>query len=109
MIAAMKRSDINIFGTNAMARLQWTLSMLAIVACLFSVASVHSHESGLHALDSACISCDLEDVTSHGATVISASATTENLSSIEPAASLAFVHITAVKNSTPIRAPPTHS
>jgi len=109
MIAAMKRSDINIFGTNAMARLQWTLSMLAIVACLFSVASVHSHESGLHALDSACISCDLEDVTSHGATVIAASATTENLSSIQPVAIQASGFTAVANSAASIRAPPLFS
>jgi len=83
--------------------------VLAIVACLYSVGSVHSHEAGLHSLDSACISCDLEDVSSHGATFADASTSTENLAFIEPAASLAVVHVTASKNSAPIRAPPTHS
>jgi len=93
---------------NAMQRMQWMLSVLAIVACLYSVDSVHSHEAGLHSLDSACISCDLEDGSSHGATFADASTSTENLAFIEPAASLAVVHVAAAKNRTHIRATPTH-
>jgi len=99
----MKRIEVSL---SAMARMQWTLSMLAIVACLFSVGSIHSHDSGLHSLDSACISCDLEDLSSHGATVAASPASTENISFIEPAVSMAEVHITAVDKAAPIRAPP---
>jgi len=91
---------------SVIPRMQWMLSMLAIIACLYSVGSVHSHEDGLHALDNVCISCDLEDVSSHGAACSDASTSKENLALIEPAASLAVGQITAAKNSTPIRASP---
>ena len=105
----MKRIEVSLNGVSAMTRMQWILSMLAIVACLFSVGSVHSHDNGLHALDSACISCDLEDLSSHGAAVTGSSTSTENLALIEPAVSMATVHILAAHKSAPIRAPPIFS
>jgi len=91
---------------NAMRRMQWMLSMLAVVACLWSVGSVHSHDAGLHSQDSACISCDLEDVTSHGTLFSSYSVATENLVLIKATDFWSERHVTAVKNSAPIRAPP---
>lgn len=109
MIAAMKRSEVSLHGVKAMRRMQWMLSMLAIVACLLSVASVHSHDSGLHALDSACISCDLEDVTSHGAAVSALPTKALDLSDIEPAVSQQSITVEATRSTAPIRAPPIHS
>lgn len=47
-------------------QLQWMLSALAIVVCLYSTSIVHYHETGFHAAETDCISCNLEEVTAHG-------------------------------------------
>jgi len=47
-------------------QLQWLLSALAIVVCLYSTSSVHYHEAGFHAAGTGCISCNLEELTAHG-------------------------------------------
>jgi len=109
MIAAMKRSEVSLHGVNAMRRMQWMFSMLAIVACLLSVGSLHSHDSGLHALDSACISCDLEDVTSHGAAVSALPTKSLDLSDIVSVGSQQSITVAATRSTTPIRAPPIYS
>jgi hypothetical protein len=89
-----------------MHRVQWMLSMLAIVGCLWSVASIHSHDDGLHALESGCISCDFEDVVSHGTVVAIAQRSTSNLSQIKPVASQSALNVAAKATTAPIRAPP---
>lgn len=83
--------------------------MLAIASCLFSAAAIHSHDDGLHALDSHCISCDLEDVTSHGAAITAVQIAASNLSQIVPAAFQAAQFIAVGSPATAIRAPPFYS
>jgi hypothetical protein len=109
MIAPMKWVGYSLRGLNTMRRMQWMLSMLAIVGCLWSVANVHSHDDGLHVLESACISCDLEDIASHGAAVTIALRSTPNLSYIEPVASQTALYVAVARVSAPIRAPPVFS
>jgi hypothetical protein len=109
MIAIMKRIGEKLRGLNTMCRMQWMLSMLAIIGCLWSVAGIHSHDDGLHALESACISCDLEDITSHGAAAAAMQCSKSNISHNEPVVSPA-AFIIAVRSATaPIRAPPSYS
>ncbi len=105
----MKWVGNSLHGLNTMRRMQWMLSMLAVVACLWSVASIHSHDDGLHALDSACISCDLEDAVTHGAAVAIALCVAPNLSHTEPVASQPVLHIAVARASALIRAPPVFS
>jgi len=109
MIAAMKRVAANIRALNSMHRMQWLFAVLAIAGCLFSASAVHSHEDGLHALGSHCISCDLEDVTSHGATTAVRQATIPNLAQIEPAAFQRTFFIAVRSSAASIRAPPFYS
>jgi len=109
MMRRMKWIGDNLRGLNSLRRMQWTLSMLAFVGCLWSVASIHSHEAGLHALDSACISCDLEDIVSHGAVVDVVASPLSALTSIEPIASQSALFIAAARASDFIRAPPVFS
>jgi len=97
----------SLHSLNTLRRMQWMLSMLAVVACLWSVASIHSHDDGLHALDSACISCDFEDVASHGVAV--ALCVPPSLSHIEPVAFQPALHVAVARTSAPIRAPPVFS
>jgi len=108
-MAAMKRLATKIRAMNSMHRLQWFFAMLAIAGCLFSVATIHSHDDGLHALESHCISCDLEDVTSHGAVVTLLQAVAPTSSHIEPLVLKAAVVIAARPAGAPIRAPPFYS
>ncbi|NWF37417.1 hypothetical protein F3F93_11775 [Mariprofundus sp. KV] len=105
----MQWSEVSLHGVNLMRRMQWMLSMLAIAVCLFSVGSLHSHESGLHALESACVSCDLEDVTSHSAAVSVAPTQSLDLSDITSAVSKQSITVAATRSATPIRAPPIYS
>ena len=109
MIAPMKWIGDSLRGLSIMRRMQWMLSILAVVACLWSVASIHSHDDGMYALESACISCDLEDIASHGAAVIVALRSTPNLSHIEPTASQAALHVAVARVTDSIRAPPAFS
>ena len=109
MIAAMIWSELSLHGVKTMRRMQWMLSMLAVAICLYSVADIHSHDDGLHALDSACISCDLEDVTSHGAAVSAVPTRSLDLSDIEPAVSQQLITVESRRSATPIRAPPISS
>ena len=109
MIAPMKWIGDDLRGLNSLRRVQWMLSMLAIVVCLWSVATLHSHDAGLHALDSACISCDLEDITSHGATVTVAVAAAPGLSYIEQVIPPVTAYLAAARIAAPIRAPPVFS
>lgn len=99
----MKWSALNL---KVKGRMQWMLSMLAVVACLFSIASIHHHESGFHALDDACISCDLEDVSSHGVVLSIVSRETGGLSCIMPDQFRSSLLIASVSNPDSIRAPP---
>ena len=105
----MKWFGDSLRGLHAMRRLQWICSMLAVVGCLYSVASIHNHDDGLHALDSACISCDLEDVASHGAATSLVFAATANLAHIEPGISQAAAYVAVMRISAFIRAPPVYS
>lgn len=109
MIAPMKWRELSLQGVKTMRRMQWMLSMLAVAICLYSVASIHSHDDGLYALDSACISCDLENVTSHSAAVSVVPARLSDLSDIEPAVSQVSLTIAATRSAAPIRAPPIYS
>lgn len=109
MVTPMKWIGDSLRGLNTMRRMQWMFSMLAIVGCLWSVASIHSHNDGLHALDSACISCDLEDVASHGKAVTVAFSLISNLSHIEPDAFQTALYAAATRLSGTIRAPPVFS
>ncbi|NWF38882.1 hypothetical protein F3F96_07005 [Mariprofundus sp. NF] len=102
-------SEVNLKGVNTMRRMQWMLSMLAIVVCLFSVGSLHSHESGLHVLDSACISCDLENVTSHGAAISAVPTKSLDLSDVAAVVSQQSITVATTRSSAPIRAPPIYS
>lgn len=43
------------------------LNMLAMLGCLLAASQLHAHETGLHDVDHACISCDVEDIAAHGA------------------------------------------
>jgi len=106
MLAPMKRFIDSLRGLNAVSRMQWMVSMLAIVGCLWSAGTVHNHDGGLYALDSVCISCDLEDLVAHGAAVTTTVAITSSLSHIEPAVSAAAYHVTAARAAASIRAPP---
>jgi len=38
-----------------------------MLSCLIAASQLHAHEAGLHDVEHACISCDLEDIVSHGA------------------------------------------
>jgi len=109
MIAPMKWVGDSLRGLSTMRRMQWTLSMLAIVGCLWSVASIHSHDDGLYALDSVCISCDLEDIASHGAVTAIVLRLRSKLSHIQPAVSQAARYIAVARASDSIRAPPVFS
>lgn len=109
MIAPMQWREISLQGVKTLRRTQWMLSMLAVAICLYSVASIHSHDDGLYALDSVCISCDLEDVTSHSAAVSVVPARSSDLSAIEPAAFQQPAAVVATRSAAPIRAPPIYS
>ncbi len=102
------------FGSSSLTqgstqRMQWMLSMVALLLCLWSVASVHSHESGLHTLGDSCISCNLEDVTAHGSGITLVVQPNPNLSFIEPTRSFAALRAAAARAAAPIRAPPLFS
>jgi len=105
----MKWFGDSLRGLNAMRRLQWTCSMLAVVGCLYAVASIHSHDDGLHALSGSCVSCSLEDVVAHGAAASVVFDATLNLSHIESAISQAAVYVAVASISALIRAPPVFS
>ncbi len=109
MVRAMRWIGDSLRGLSSVRRMQWMFSMLAIVGCIWSVATVHSHDDGLHALDSACISCDLEDIVSHGAVAVAILRPASNLTHIQPAASQAIGYIAVARVSNSIRAPPVFS
>ena len=83
--------------------------MLAIVGCLYSIASIHHHDDGIHALDNACISCDLEDITTHGGSVSAALQHATDLSHVVPTVSQSSITVALTRSATPIRAPPLYS
>lgn len=43
------------------------LGMLAMFGCLLAASQLHAHESGIHDQNHTCISCDIDDITAHGA------------------------------------------
>ncbi len=38
-----------------------------MLGCLLAASQLHAHEFGLHTLNHTCISCDIDDITAHGA------------------------------------------
>jgi len=50
-------------------KLKFVLSIVALLGCLMAAAEVHAHETGLHDVEHTCLSCDFEDVVSHGVAV----------------------------------------
>ncbi|RLL52233.1 hypothetical protein D8Y20_07455 [Mariprofundus sp. EBB-1] len=102
----MKSFGDSLRSLSAMRRLQWICSMLAVVGCLYAVASIHSHDDGLHALGGSCISCSLEDVAAHGAAPSVVFDATANLSHIDSAISQAAAYVAVASISALIRAPP---
>ncbi|WP_072659551.1 hypothetical protein [Mariprofundus micogutta] len=104
----MKRIEAGL-SFNWMHRMPWGLSMLALVACLWSAGSIHSHEAGLHSAESACISCDLEDISTHGAALSVSAAVTEPPFMLEPVAFQPSMFIVKTGSSLLVRAPPSIS
>lgn len=83
--------------------------MLALIGCLLAAASsLHAHEQGLYDIDHACISCDLEDMSAHGALPAAAAVAAPQVLSARTES--VCTHIaTADPVRLPIRAPPLNS
>ncbi|MFC1536701.1 hypothetical protein ACFL19_00440 [Pseudomonadota bacterium] len=89
-------------------RVKLLLSTIAMLGCLMAASQLHAHESGLHDIDHACISCDLEDVVSHGA-VTSAIFSLEMALQESEDVAYASHACTSLLSFSSIRAPPSHS
>ena len=98
-----------LFKPTWIRHLQLFLSSLALVVCLYSVSSFHQHESGYHAAQSDCISCDIEKLLANGAVTSTAP--------IQTPAFLSIPYVATIKNLSHIeasfayaaRAPPLNS
>ena len=81
--------------------------MLAMLGCLLAASQLHAHEAGLHDVDHACISCDLEDIVSHGAVPVSTFALKTDVQSSDVVFYRSYTFTPAFSFSS-IRAPPLH-
>jgi len=95
-------------GLELIGKFKLLLGMLAMLGCLLAATQLHAHEAGLHDIDHACISCDLEDVLSHGA--VPALLFSLNAQPAESVITAYITHAYTVSQSfSSIRAPPLHS
>ncbi|MDT8376284.1 MAG: hypothetical protein RQ867_06020 [Mariprofundaceae bacterium] len=81
------------------------LNMLAMLGCLLAASQLHAHETGLHDVDHACISCDLEDITAHGVAPTATFALADRTSDVEVCSYTACASVPHL-SFTSIRAPP---
>jgi len=72
-----------------------------------AASQLHAHETGLHDIDHACISCDLEDVFSHGAIPSSPFSLKTQPVESKTAAYTTYTY-TISQSFSSIRAPPLH-
>ena len=62
----MRSSKRTLLELSLVNKFKLLLSMVALLGCLLAASQLHAHEAGLHDIDHICLSCDLEDVASHG-------------------------------------------
>jgi len=79
-----------------------------MLGCLLAATQLHAHETGLHDIDHGCISCDLEDVLSHGAVPETVFSLKADMHIAEVAFYAGYNH-SARSSFISIRAPPLHS
>ena len=97
------------FKPTWIRHLQLFLSSLALALCLYSVSSLHQHESGYHVAQSDCVSCDIETLLAHGAVTSSASVQTPVLLSIPYVARIKNFSRVEASFAYAARAPPLNS
>ena len=84
------------------------LGLLAISGVLLAASQLHVHETGLHDIDHACISCDLKDLVSHGAVPVSLFFLNAQQTEGEKTAYTEYYHTVSCSFGS-IRAPPLHT
>jgi len=82
------------------------LAWLGLLVCLISASSVHHHKNGIHLLH-ACQLCSLEEITSHGASVVSSAIPVIEAEVIAQDDAVLPVESIASYYKTDIRGPPT--
>jgi len=85
---------------------QVVLSTMAMVVCLYAASSLHQHESGYHALQSNCVSCDIESLVTHGVAASHINLKTPNFISIPYSSDSPRLINTSISLAYTARAPP---